>query len=745
MPQITVVCKNQSSRHPTSSVTTWACGFPYEEPNDHAHYRVTGTSPFGGYIQGYLGAIEAPNAFGRPGYRPLTFSGLSLMPGQEVEIDLEVEPLGAIEGDTVVAAAEAAGTEAHLTGRELIPGFYFGKEIWAADKWKVWRHSPAETILHASGILPFGTGQDNAPVRGVCYLRFVQGSHIIEGSLHIQPSLGSYPEALADAHTPARIDVPMITMRTDRNAVPYIKWGIERGGGEVLPSEDGSLVVLQAPVTIGPGTPMHFEFSLVMTSHITDEDRVAWGNVTSGGCSVIPHRKHQIGAMPPFGLVGEDLGADAYELHIDDELQSRRAAVSRGTRYDVFDKPDRPLVGNVDPAGTGDQMDFGVTHSSLIYANGRGMPASLDALRWSVIWDSSRASHFRYIDGTCVDYRNHPNGLFWRQMPHYHSGVSPDRFGLREGQMPYQPGGLKGRDMQHFSINALVTDYLLTLTPWLRDCLEDEVATYLMERSAVYGKVTAGTDANRSWRGEDAMAKAYACTGDVRIPIRFAERVACYDRYDAWTARAIRDGHQTADFFLPMMQATDLDYEIVDVMWLAPGVGVGAQNIYKNVPLWETLLGCVGAVMQTRLIRESDIAVGIVGQTDLVRFERAVARVIGDRVSNGFIEGSPWRVVRAAKLPDKQSDGWPLGSFTMPYRYPDNRLGYWTETSVYASWSVQLCELLTSDQLGQVPVTQEAVDHAQALLDKNDAAWNASTSKDLLSSRARFTSGRTTE
>jgi len=501
-------------------------------------------------------------------------------------------------------------------------------------------------------------------------------------------------------------------------------------------------VVLQRPATIGPLTPMHFEFSLVMTSHITDEDRVAWGNVTSGGCSMIPHRKHQIGSMPPFGLVGEDLGADAYELSIEDELQARRQSVANGTWTSIFDVPWKPLGSNIDPAGTGDQMDFGITHASMIYANGRGMPRSMDALRWSTLFDCSRPAHARYIDGTCVDPANHPKGLFWKQGPHYHGGVSPDRFGLRDGQMPFEPGGLKGRDMQHFSINAIVTDYLLTLTPWLRDCIEDEIATYLMERSADYEKVTAWTDANRSWRGEDAMAKAFACTGDPRIPIRFAQRVACYDRHNVWTAKDIRNGLQREDFFLPMMQAADLGYEIVAVMWL-PGGNAGSQSMHKHVPLWETILGCVGAVMQSRIIRESDVAMGIVGKTDLARFERAVARIIGDRATNGFVDGDPWRVVKAAKLPVRQGNGWQPGSFTEMTRADKDRPeGYWSETRDYADWAVQLVELLTSDQLGEVPVTQEAIDKAAAILAKSNAAWDGSRRKDLLSKRARFTSGR---
>ncbi|MCB9919701.1 MAG: hypothetical protein H6832_14960 [Planctomycetes bacterium] len=690
-PTVKVVADRPSTPH-----NVWRCFYPIDFGDPLKSYRLKGTSPTGEELVGCLGPVEAPNLprIGIP-FRPLLLRGLTC--GIEtIRLELEIDP---------DEAGPMPATDPRIAGS----GFYFGDALWHATKFSEVRKSPLERIVRFEGILPFATGNKAAPAYGFCDFYLTEGTPLVRWVLRVQGTMGGANnpvEAARTLHTPASFEMPMIALRVPKGVGVCAVNCIERGGGEVLDlDEDGDsdVVVLQGPQLIGPATPMIFEGFFEVGA-----DREAAKHQKVGAHYLAPAREVMAAAMPPFGSVGPQVGrAYRFSDPVTDEQLARLKFVARGGHLNVFSRPANPLCVDTYPGRSGGQGDFGIHSASVIYGGPIEQPQNLHALLWSVKWDAGRNSHWRYPDGTCVNHELHPHGVFRTQEPHPRESISPDRFGLKEGDVLYRAGGMIPRDLQHHSINALTTSYLLTGEPWLRDLIEDEVAAYLCERLAEerldengYPEAGPELDAIRSFRSEHSMGMAYACTGDKRIPLRFAQRVHVYDKLD-YALRSAKKA-KLIDDFTPMITAA-AERKPATVM-IEPPDDRALPGKYFS-PDWQYTLAAQGMVLMPDIIRSDADAMAAVPIELLEGFERGVAACLTRFVSKALIVGDVHRVVKAIEWPYNSNSIAPATRFMDNVAVSDqpNKGPYtYCECNWAADWCTTVLELVAKGRFGEV-------------------------------------------
>lgn len=185
---------------------------------------------------------------------------------------------------------------------------------------------------------------------------------------------------------------------------------------------------------------------------------------------------------------------------------------------------DAPRIGmGLETDDTGDQEDFGATSCQVILNGG---PLALIESRMCAMAEARRRGYAREADGSIVRQENHSDLVYWGQYVHPHPVVSPDRLGKVVGDQPRTTHGWEGWDNEHVSINRLCGTYLLTGSRVLGRLIEHSVESWLLGATTKLGWSTNDRGEPRSvGRTLLAMAWAYHCTGDERIPERMKARI----------------------------------------------------------------------------------------------------------------------------------------------------------------------------------------------------------------------------
>jgi len=126
-------------------------------------------------------------------------------------------------------------------------------------------------------------------------------------------------------------------------------------------------------------------------------------------------------------------------------------------------KSDESYIGKIlhkRPADTGGQPDFGVWQH--IFCVDYTSPELLLYSRESVKRETCRPIHFFEKDGNLVKAEKHPNLVTLAENIHWDRNTSPDRLGRTYKESLNEGSDWFGRDRQHYSVNWLTENFLLT-------------------------------------------------------------------------------------------------------------------------------------------------------------------------------------------------------------------------------------------------------------------------------------------
>lgn len=167
-------------------------------------------------------------------------------------------------------------------------------------------------------------------------------------------------------------------------------------------------------------------------------------------------------------------GMEARISVLSDELSKMENWLLR-TQAGVMDS--RPVGSTPNNNGSGDQNDFGL--GKVVILQSPVMPLAIPRML-ACVGEGLRPVHFRERDGSRVVKANHPQLVFWSQVPHWHRGVSVDQLGKEPGT-PEWTSYWQGKDKQHLSSNLLAAAYAATGDPVLRSHIEDEIEAALLD------------------------------------------------------------------------------------------------------------------------------------------------------------------------------------------------------------------------------------------------------------------------
>lgn len=211
---------------------------------------------------------------------------------------------------------------------------------------------------------------------------------------------------------------------------------------------------------------------------------------------------------------------------------------------------DEPILNAAQAAytNTTGEQGFGITRGTLAL---HASPAWLHLVETSILWDSfQRPMHYRRNNGIRVTEKTDPDVVFFDSMPHILAKVSPNRLGVpyREMQRTSLGNEMKGRDVEHGTIELASVYHRLTGDPMIQDSLIDEGQCYLFQRKPYedpWKKYAAAMpDMTRTLRQEKIAVNVVLAgtpenpmTPDPVLLERLIKRVDCYHATFAMMAR----------------------------------------------------------------------------------------------------------------------------------------------------------------------------------------------------------------
>lgn len=116
---------------------------------------------------------------------------------------------------------------------------------------------------------------------------------------------------------------------------------------------------------------------------------------------------------------------------------------------------------------------------------------------------ANRPCHHLEVSGAQIRLEDHPNLVTWGSVPHWHSGVSPDRLGKLTYPTIAQSHGWSGADREHWLVNSLSAACRLTGSYGCQWLLEMQARIFLFSETVKPGWSTSHSDAARSigWAG----------------------------------------------------------------------------------------------------------------------------------------------------------------------------------------------------------------------------------------------------
>ncbi|MFY9341207.1 MAG: hypothetical protein WAT39_01875 [Planctomycetota bacterium] len=121
---------------------------------------------------------------------------------------------------------------------------------------------------------------------------------------------------------------------------------------------------------------------------------------------------------------------------------------------------------------------------------------------------AARPCHHREADGSLLDPARHvdPRLLLWDSVPHWHTGVSPDRLGKPRLVTIAEANGWWGSDVEHWLHNTTAAAARLTGSPALQLELSAQARVYLLTCTTVAGWANSGWFAARAVGYEGMLA-----------------------------------------------------------------------------------------------------------------------------------------------------------------------------------------------------------------------------------------------
>jgi len=190
------------------------------------------------------------------------------------------------------------------------------------------------------------------------------------------------------------------------------------------------------------------------------------------------------------------------------------------------------------PPMTGARQDFGATKLAPALSSALGAPAHVWELGQLCLYEALRPSFFYEANGEPLRYEDHPDCVFWGLENHYHTGVSSDRLGKKNG-----PGDDRNSvfplDWAHYGSNNLAGFALLSGSHMARHLLQQQGTGWLLG-SRVTGRRGSLGEARGWGRSMLGQAWGWLVTGDARILDRLRERFdVAFDDYLGREAHAV--------------------------------------------------------------------------------------------------------------------------------------------------------------------------------------------------------------
>lgn len=273
----------------------------------------------------------------------------------------------------------------------------------------------------------------------------------------------------------------------------------------------------------------------------------------------------------------------------------------------------------------------------------------------------ARPCHHLEVDGRIVDPTTAaPRLIYWDGLPHWHTGVSPNRLGKPSFPTVEQTHGWAGPDVEHWLMNTTAAAARLTGSHALQWDLRHQANVYLGQWTTTPGWSTTQPYASRAvgWEGINAV-HLWRGLEDRAL----AERVRAH-----WLKRC-------TDVILPAWR----DRDVVDVRWDDPRLGAGAWWI-----CWQQATGAYGL----------DLACAQIGPPEGRDVALRLARTVLDR--GWVLVGDRWQSRAQAPVDgtapsDESFNGYglPLAVAVVLRHEPDNQraLAIWGQVRQGSSTS----------------------------------------------------------
>jgi len=318
-----------------------------------------------------------------------------------------------------------------------------------------------------------------------------------------------------------------------------------------------------------------------------------------------------------------------------------------------------PLLGPTMQSGaTGSQEDEVFVGGECMRPDGLGAEQVryLQALRIL-----SRPCHHLNADGTIVDPETAvPRLIYWDGVPHWHTGVSPNRLGKPRNPTLDECHGWSGPDVEHWLFNSIAAAARLTGSHALQWELEHQAHLYLGQWTTTPGWSTTQPYAARAvgWEGIGAV-HLYRNLEDRQL----AERVAAH-----WRTRC-------TTVILPQWS----DKDIVDMRLNDARLGPGLWWIP-----WQQSVGAYGLDLACTELGPVE------GRAVALRLAKTVVRDAYDLSAGRWLSRAQQPVMGPQLLGDESFNGFgmPLSAATVLRHEPDDpRAGaIWAQAPV-GSWT----------------------------------------------------------
>lgn len=157
---------------------------------------------------------------------------------------------------------------------------------------------------------------------------------------------------------------------------------------------------------------------------------------------------------------------------------------------------DPALLGPAPQSGqTGAQEDQGFVRAEPTLLPGAEIP-----VYWSALKLAARPCHHREVDGSPLDGDRHvePRLILWDSRPHWHTQVSPERWGKPRGLDRSESHGWSGADVEHWLFSTLALAKRYTGSHACDALLEAQARIYPLQHTVTPGWSTSQAYASRA-------------------------------------------------------------------------------------------------------------------------------------------------------------------------------------------------------------------------------------------------------